>query len=60
MKRPTEKQKTAVAMAVAAAGALLIIAGVLRGEARTVLEKAIRICTDCMGLGGREKDGEKN
>ena len=51
MKRPTEKQKTAVAMAVAAAGALLIIAGVRRGEARTVLEKAIRICTECMGLG---------
>ena len=51
MKRPTEKQKTAVALAVVAAGALLIIAGVLRGEARTVLEKAIRICTECMGLG---------
>ncbi len=51
MKRLTEKQKTAVALTVAAAGVLLTVAGVLRGEARAVLEKAIRICTECMGLG---------
>jgi hypothetical protein len=30
---------------------LLIIIGVLRQEPATVLEKAIRICMECIGIG---------
>lgn len=30
---------------------LLIILGVLRGEPATVLQKAIHICMECIGIG---------
>ncbi len=33
------------------AGALMITAGISRGEHHTVLEKAIKICLECMGIG---------
>lgn len=33
------------------AGALMIALGVARGEHQTVLEKAIKICLECMGIG---------
>ena len=32
-------------------GVLFIILGILRGEAQVVLEKAIRICMECIGIG---------
>ena len=32
-------------------GTLMIWLGVLRGEHHTVLEKAIRICLECIGIG---------
>lgn len=32
-------------------GILLIISGVSRGEVAIVLEKAIRICLECIGIG---------
>lgn len=32
-------------------GTLMIVFGVLRGEHLTVLEKAVKICLECMGIG---------
>lgn len=32
-------------------GALLIALGIFRGEPLTVLEKATKICLECMGIG---------
>ncbi|MBE5774187.1 MAG: thioredoxin [Clostridiales bacterium] len=34
-----------------AAAVLLIVLGAARGDVRSVLAKAIRICTECIGLG---------
>lgn len=45
------KKEIALSLALLLAGIALTVAGILRGEARTVLEKAIRICLECMGLG---------
>ena len=33
------------------AGAAFVIIGVMRGEAGEVLEKAVRICLECIGIG---------
>jgi len=43
-------QKT-IRMLLYAAAAVLIVLGVMRGEAQDVLIKAINICTECIGLG---------
>lgn len=32
-------------------GFLMIALGIIRGEHHTVLEKAIKICLECMGIG---------
>ena len=45
------KHETWIRIAVFAAAALLIIAGILNGGALDVLVKAINICTECVGLG---------
>ena len=45
------KHETWIRIAVFAAAALLIIAGVANGSVRDVLAKAISICTECVGLG---------
>lgn len=33
------------------AGFLMIAQGIIRGEHQTVVEKAIKICLECMGIG---------
>ena len=33
------------------AGVAMVCFGVMRGEAATVLSKAIRICLECVGIG---------
>ncbi len=40
-----------LAAALLAAGAVLIVLGVLGGETKVVLAKAIRICLECIGIG---------
>ena len=34
-----------------AAGVLMLLFGVWRGEAATVLSKAIKLCLECVGIG---------
>ncbi len=36
---------------VATAGLCMMIYGISRGEMKTVLEKAIRVCLECIGIG---------
>ena len=45
------KHETWIRIAVFAAAALLIIAGIANGSVQDVLAKAISICTECVGLG---------
>ncbi len=33
------------------ASIVLVILGIMRGEARTVLQKAVIICLECIGIG---------
>ena len=43
--------KKAAQAALLAAGAVMLCLGVWRGEAATVLSKAIRLCLECVGIG---------
>lgn len=51
MKRLTEKKKNIVAVVLILAAAALIVTGVVLGQERSVLTKAIRICMECVGIG---------
>ncbi|MBQ6273912.1 MAG: hypothetical protein IJK63_06765 [Oscillospiraceae bacterium] len=44
-------RKTALWAALFVLGLALVILGVLNGGARDVLAKAVRICSECIGLG---------
>lgn len=53
-KKPPENPKTPVGtirIVLLVCAVILIIAGVFNGSARDVLGKAIKICTECVGLG---------
>ena len=43
--------RIALPIALLAAGAAMIALGVLGGEPKLVLAKAIRICLECIGIG---------
>ena len=44
-------RKTAVQIALLMAGIAMLCFGVWRGEAATVLSKAIKLCLECVGIG---------
>lgn len=44
-------RKTAVQIALLFAGVAMLCFGVWRGEAVTVLSKAIKLCLECVGIG---------
>ncbi len=49
--RHTRIDSRRMAYIVAAAGLILMLAGLLRGEAVVVLRRAILICLGCIGIG---------
>lgn len=51
MRSGSARNSRALPIVLAIAGALLMIWGVLRGEAMVVLQKAVRICLECIGIG---------
>ena len=46
-----DKRRTQKRILIAAAGIALLSIGLLRGEASAVLQKAVRICLECIGIG---------
>ena len=51
MKHFIESHRTAIALILLIAGIVLVIAGIFRGEAKTVFDKATKICMECIGIG---------
>jgi len=46
-----EKMRYAAGLLLLAAGAVMMAAGIRNGEMVTVMQKAIRICMECIGIG---------
>ncbi len=46
-----KKCQRALTLCLLGAGFLMITLGILRGEHQAVLEKAIKICLECVGIG---------
>jgi hypothetical protein len=49
--RSLNKRRFIPALLLIAAGLVLVAVGMSRGEAGTVLARAIRICLECIGIG---------
>ena len=49
MRKLTESRWTGIALA--AAGILMMVFGIYRGEVMVVLTKAVNICMECIGIG---------
>lgn len=47
----TPKKRLIIAVSLLAVSAVLVTAGVTRGEVFIVFTKAVRICLECIGLG---------
>lgn len=47
----TRRVRTVIRVCCLAAGFVLVTAGIWRGEASEVLDKAVRICLECIGIG---------
>lgn len=46
-----ENRKNAAAAGILLAGAILMGIGIWKGEAAVVLQKAVHICLECIGIG---------
>ena len=44
-------KQSLISLILLAAGVIMVLFGVLRGEAGIVLAKAIRLCLECVGIG---------
>lgn len=49
MKTITRKKSFSIAVSII--GIIFMVIGVYRGEALTVLQKAVKICMECIGIG---------
>ncbi len=49
--RSKDKCRLALSLALLALGAVFVALGVGRGETAVVLQKAVNICFECIGLG---------
>lgn len=47
----SDKHRKIIAAISLCLGIVLVIAGIFRGEAETVFNKATRICMECIGIG---------
>lgn len=47
----TGKKRSLISIILLSAGILLMLAGIFRGEAAAVFQKATKICLECIGIG---------